>query len=260
MPDELRLILTAPPNSTQAALSWGLPVGHIAYRVGPGARLLRAGIPLSLRGGLMVVDSGGFDGAGDNGSFCQQVERECLSRGFDGVILDFEGPRRAALCPIVEQLGRRTHRRGWPLYVTAEYGDCSDQARVIIPSALSGGSLEQRLREAAERFGSGRVALGVQRTAEDFALPAAEGSGTPLSREQLHSQTEAHRMSVFFSEELCAYYFTYLSRQRGAHFVLFDTAASIVKKLELARRLHLCAALLTWPEVDDILPDILKGL
>ncbi len=260
MPEDLRLILTAPPGCAQAALSWGLPVGHMAYRVGPGARLLRADIPLNLRGGLMVVDSGGFDGHGDGGSFCQQVERECLSRGFDGVILDFEGQRQPTLCAIVERLGRRLSRRGWPLYVTEGYGGCSDRARIVIPSALSGGSLEQRLEEAAERFGPDRVALGVQRTAEDFTLPAATGSGIPLSREQLKSQAEAHRTSIFFSEELCAYYFTYLSRQQGAHFVLFDTAASIVKKLKLARRLRLCAALLAWPEVDDIFQKILSAL
>lgn len=258
MPEELRLILTSPPADAQGASSWGLPVGHIAYRVGPGARLLRANIPLQLRGGLMAVDSGGFEGRGDSAFFCQQVERECLSRGFDGVILDFEGGPQPTLCSIVEQLGRQLARRGWPLYVTAGYGSCSDQTRIMIPSALSGGSLKQRLMEAAEQFGPRRVALGVQRTAEDFTLPAANGSGIPLTQEELHRQVEAHRSSVFFSEDLCAYYFTYLSRQRGAHFVLFDTAASIVKKLELARQLNLCAALLAWPEVKDILPQILK--
>ena len=47
-------------------------------------------------------------------------------------------------------------RRGWTLYVTEPYGHSSPRARVMIPSALSGGSLSRRLEEAAERFGRER--------------------------------------------------------------------------------------------------------
>ncbi len=63
--------------------------------------------------------------------------------------------------------------------------------------------------------------------------------------------------AVFFSNELCAHYFTYMNRQNGAHFVLFDDAASIRKKLYLARSLDISDALLPYPAVADILRDIL---
>lgn len=171
MQGETKLILTAPPTAAREATSHGLPVGHMAYRVGPGAHLLRANIPINLRGGLMVVDGSGFDGRGDAGPFCQQVIRECSARGFDGVILDFEGSPHPLLGQIANRLGTALSRRSWPLYVTEEYAGFSDQARIIIPSALSGGSLSQRLTEAVERYGAERVALGVQRIAEDFTLP-----------------------------------------------------------------------------------------
>lgn len=258
MPEETKLILTAPPSCASAASSHGLPVGHMAYRIGPGAQLLRANIPLNLRGGLMVVDGTGFDGRGDATGFCQQVIRECGNRGFDGVILDFEGRPCPVLEQVVSRLGSLLFKRGWPLYVPESYGFCSDRARVIIPSALSGGSLEQRLREATERFGTHRVALGVQRVAEDFSLPAPSGSGTPLTRQELARRIANRGANIFFSDELCAHYFTYMVRPSTAHFVLFDNAGSIRKKLQVARRLGLCACILAWPEVDNIIDEILR--
>lgn len=258
MPEEPRLILTAPPSAAREATSFGLPVGHMAYRVGPGAQLLRANIPMSLRGGLMVVDGAAFDGRGDPASFCQQLVRECSARGFDGAILDFEGQPYPLLGQVIQRLGGMFSRRGWPLYVTENYAGYSDQTRVIIPSALSGGSLSKRLEEAVERYGVQRVTLGVQRTAEDFTLPAPNGCGIPLTREELEQRIQTRGASVFFSDELCAHYFTYMSRQSGAHFVLFDNAASIRKKLRIAGQFGLCACILAWPEVNDILDQILK--
>ncbi len=257
MTDETRLILTTPPDTARAATSFGLPVGHIAYRIGPSARLLRANIPISLRGGLMAVDAASFDGRGDPALFCQQLVRECTARGFDGAILDFEGQPYPLLGQIVRRLGGMFARRGWPLYVTEAYADYSDQTRIIIPSALSGGSLSKRLEEAIDRYGAHRIALGIQRSAEDFTLPAPSGCGTPLTREELEQRIQARGAAIFFSDELCAHYFTYMSQQSGAHFVLFDNAASIRKKIQIARQLGLCACILVWPEVDDILQNIL---
>ena len=257
MPEEPRLILTAPPSAAREATSFGLPVGHMAYRVGPGAHLLRSNISINLRGGLMVVDEATFDGRGDPTLFCQQIVQECCARGFDGAILDFEGKPYPILGQIIHRLGGMFTRRGWPLYVTEPYADYSDQTRVIIPSALSGGSLSKRLEEAVERYGARRVALGIQRTSEDFTLPAPNGCGTPLARNELEQRIKARGASVFFSDELCAHYFTYMSHQSGAHFVLFDNAASIRKKIHIARQFGLCSCILAWPEVDDILQDIM---
>ena len=36
MQSNLKLILTAPPDQTRAAQRFGLPVAHVAYRVGAG--------------------------------------------------------------------------------------------------------------------------------------------------------------------------------------------------------------------------------
>ena len=256
MGTRMQLILAAPPEDVTAAQAHGLTLAHMAYRVGGGPHLFRSSQPNPPRGGLMYIDDGGFDGRGTPDAFCQEVVRECAARGFGGVVCAFDR-KLPLLSAVVEQLGPMLVRQGRSFYVSEPYGRCTATGRVLIPTALSGGSLRQRLGEAVERYGAGRVALAVERTAADFFLPSPDGQGRPLTREELKARLEERSPSVFFSDELCARYFTYMNRQSGAHFVLFDDAGSIRKKLRLAEALGIDRALLCWPEVSDLMGDIL---
>lgn len=258
MQTSFKLILTTPPDQSRAVLALGVPVAHMAYRVGGGPHLYRSNMPVAVRGGLMVIDDAGFDGQGESAPFCQEVIRECVARNFDGIVCDFEARPFSVLGKIVAELGEQTHRRGWPLYVTEPYARFSDKTKVLISTALSGGSLRQRLEEAAEQYGAERVALAVERVTQDFFLPSPSGQGVPLTQEELEKRMERLAPSVFFSNELCAYYFTYMSPQNGAHFILFDNAASIRKKLQVAQSLEITDALIPYPQVTDLLPEILK--
>ena len=256
MGTRMQLILAAPPEDVTAAQAHGLTLAHMAYRVGGGPHLFRSNQPIPARGGLMYIDDGGFDGRGTPDAFCQEVVRECAARGFGGVVCAFDR-KLPLLSAVVEQLGPMLVRQGRSFYVSEPYGRCTATGRVLIPTALSGGSLRQRLGEAAERYGAGRVALAVERTAADFFLPSPDGQGRPLTREELAAKRRELSPSVFFSDELCARYFTYMNRQNGAHFVLFDDAGSIRKKLRLAEALGIDRALLCYPEVSDLMGDIL---
>ena len=61
--------------------------------------------------------------------------------------------------------------------------------------------------------------------------------------------------TTYFSEPLCARYFTY--RQNGqTHFVLFDDAATLQRKIALAKALGIGEGLLLFDEVSDILPQL----
>jgi len=242
--------ITLPPQHLPALQGWSATPAHLAYRMGHGPRLLRCDGSIPPKGGLMVVDDQGFDGFGPILPFCQELVRECQTRGFSGAFLDFEGR-----LPPLEQLAARLDelfaQRGWTLFVPEAYGLCAPKALVLIPSALSGGSLEERLREAGERFGRDRLALALQRSAEDFSLPAPTGCGRPLSQQELESLCIRLRPSVFFSHELCARYFTYMTRENGAHFVLFDDPDTLRRKVEVARSLGIHTFLAPWAEVSD---------
>ena len=228
-------IVALPPNSGRLLRGRGASAAHLAYRVGRGPRLLRLGEAGDLRGGLMVVGQGDYRRPGDPALFCREVVQECRSRGFSGAVLDFE-----QRFPFWERLAGRLDevlaRQGLRFFVPESYGQAAPHAGVLISSALSGGTLSGRLREAGERFGLDRVTLALERSAEDFTLPSPTGCGTPLSREELEHRLDTGRPCVFFSVGLCARYFTYMDASGGAHFVLFDDDDTMLRKVEEGRR------------------------
>lgn len=244
-------ILTVPPQQLGELRGRNCIAAHLAYRVGRGPHLFRSGGNTPLRGGLMVIDSRNCDGIGPSGPFCQEVTRECLARGFLGAVCDFEGTGLPLLEDIVHTLDEGFHRRGWRLIVPERYAHCTQRAQIMIPSALSGGSLIRRLEEAGEQFGRDRLVLAIQRVAEDFILPSSTGCGTTLTPEQLASRREKLQPSVFFSTELCARYFTYMTREGQAHFVLFDDGETIRKKVEVAKSAGITTVMAPWAEVAD---------
>ena len=253
----IKLLLTVPPAQLRQVQTLGLPLGHMAYRIGKGCNLFRCDIPINLRGGVMVLSDTGFEGSNDCSFLLQQIVRECSTRGFDGIMCDFDQPPTSTLRQIVARMAEQATRRGWRIYVPLAYAEVSDRTRLLVPSALSGGSLEVRLQELAQQYGARRLTLAVDRMSEDFFLPAPSGSGVPLSREALAQRIEQRQPSIFFSRDLCAHYFTYMSRETGAHFVLFDDSASIRLKFQVANNAGITDAVLAYPQVDDILSELL---
>ena len=245
MPQDTFLI-PVPPRHLSVLRSWDVTPAHLAYRIGPGPRLLRADTPSLPRGGLMYLDHRGYDGLGSPDALLQEVLRECRRQDHAGVILAFDRPL-PPLERLAARLDEQLRRSGRTLYVTEIFAHHAPGARVMIPSALSGGSLSQRLSEACRSFGAERTVLALDRVAEDFSLPAPTGSGTPLTREELSRQIDRLRPSIFFSPELCARYFTYMSREGSAHFVLFDDSDTLRRKTDTARQLGIHTFLLPWP-------------
>lgn len=246
------LILIVPPEQLRQIQGLSVTAAHQAYRIGRGPHLFRAGSTAPVKGGLMAVDAQGFDGRGNGRVLCDEVIRECAARGFQGLVCDLEGPVQPVMEWVLHELGERFVRRGWRLYIPEQYAHCAPQARVMVSSAVSGGSLQGRLEEAISRYGLSRVVLAVERVAEDFYLPSMSGSGYSLSREALERELQERQPSIFFSHELCARYFTYMSRDNGAHFVLFDDGDTIRKKLQTARGLGISGAVAAWDDIADV--------
>lgn len=245
MPEDT-FIAVLPPHRLGEIQGWRVTPAYQGYRLG--ARLLRAEGTAPPRGGLMMLGDQGYDGLGTAAALSQDILRECQSRGLAGAVLDFD-----CLLPPLEQLAARLDgefsRRGWPLYVPERYASCAPGARVLVSSALSGGSLRQRLEEALERFGESRTVLALEKRREDFFLPSPTGSGQPLTEEELEQLKQRLAPSIFFSGDLCARYFTYMSRDNGAHFVLFDDGDTLRHKVEVARELGIRTFLAPWAEV-----------
>ena len=155
-----------------------------------------------------------------------------------------------------ETLARRLSPR--PVYVPESYAAASG-AIPLICTAISGGNFVQRLQEAAAgRDRAGGLALDVQRLRMDFTLPAQSGEGRPLSGRELQDLLDRESPSVFFSQDLCARYFTY-ARDGETHFVLFDDADTLSQKLRTGGNMGFAAAFLMYPEVQDLLPKLFPG-
>ncbi len=225
----------------------------MAYAVDSAGELLRndALVP-DMRSGLMGLSlrSGRFpkpDG------LCRAILAECRARGFEGVLADAEGERTAQSVFFLDTLGYQLAREGRELFVPLSHA--VPNARLLVGTAVSGGTLEQHLCACIERFGAARLALDCERLSMDFALPCRRGEGTPLTLHEIEQLRRRVGSPAFYSKELCCNYFSYCAEGR-AHFVAFDSAETIARKLALAERLGISTAFFMYPEVCDLMEEL----
>jgi len=120
------------------------------------------------------------------------------------------------------------------------------ETRFLVGSAVSGGSLRELLESAAKACGAGRIVFGVESVAMDFPLPCPSGVGVRLAPSELEALRRQCGAPVYFSEALCAKYFT-CRRNGRAHFILFDDEETLRCKQELARSLGIREILRLYP-------------
>ncbi|MCL2084525.1 MAG: hypothetical protein FWH06_04610 [Oscillospiraceae bacterium] len=256
MSDKFSLYLAALPDDTRRALATGIAPAHMAYRLSADLTLLRGHIGSDSRGGLMVLSytpSELLDGS--VAALCKELTAECRIRGYEGILLDFEGPARHTLARLASDLDTVCARDGLSLIVGEHYMEATQHAAVLLSSGLVSGSLRRKLEEYTRRCGAPRVALEIERMSQNIALPAPQGRGSAMTRTELSELLFDKRPAVFFSHELCAHYFTY--KDGGiTHFVLYDDSQSVIRKLRLAHMLGLKCAVMLYSEVSDMLNEL----
>lgn len=221
-----------------------------SYRIGAGSVLLRGNLPLQTRGGLLCASDREGAEIADPGALCAAFLRECGRRGYRGAVLDFERPPTPDRRAFAAALAPRMRETGRILYVPAAYAEGIPEAVSLLNTAVSGGNYQEYVEEEIRRRGGGdRVALDVQRLRMDFRLPAPSGEGETLDAASLDALREGK--SVFFSPDLCARYFT-CTKDGAAHFVLFDDAGTLNRKLHIGASLGIQTAFLLWQETADL--------
>lgn len=244
----MQLFLSVTPQEERDASRFTKRFAHVAYRIGPESSLLRRDLLLETRGGLLSLGDLDAPVIGAPGTLAAAAVRECQRREYSGVLLDFESAPRPDRRAFVKALSGSLRNLRRDLFVPESYA--FDGGTAVITTALSGGNLTERLRQAIGSYGA--VALDLQRLMMDFPLPSPSGEGTPLTREALRALRETHSPAVFFSQELCARYFTY-SKGGQTHFVLYDDGETLTYKLRLGQSLGIAAAFAMYPEVSDLL-------
>lgn len=253
-----QLLCATAPADAERVRSFSAVPAYLSYQVGDGPRLYRNGPPESIRNGVLMADDSRLRQITSSAFFCQQALRECKARGAIGFCANWSRSPDQQMLSLTAALGKALAGQGLTLWVPEAYGSCCPTSKVLISSALSGGTLRQRLADAIKQFGVQRVTLAVERMSADFPLPAREGKSTPLSQEALRELREQIRPSIHFSPEFCANYFTY-SREKQVHLVLFDTGGSIRRKLLLAKELGITSVMLAWGEIQDCAEEVFRS-
>lgn len=249
----MQVYLAVTPQQLREASRFTHSFVHMAYRIGPESTLLRQNLLVQTRGGLLGLSDLDAPAVEEPEKLAAAAVRECLRRSYGGAVLDFEAPRpRGDLLLLAGTVGKLFQKNRLALYVPEPYASAAPMAIVPVCTALSGGNLTQRLREAAASRGTGRLALDLERLMMDFLLPCPDGCGRPLKREELAELMEREQPSVFFSPDLCARYFTYACRG-DTHFVLFDDGDTLAQKLRTGQAIGAQAAFFQYPEVSDLL-------
>ena len=249
----MRLYLTATPEKLRHAARFTRTLAHVAYRLGPNGHLMQQNL-LQIRGGMMVLGDGNCRTIRDMSRLCRDIWRECGNRNFSGVVADFEQPFRRDLAQLLQELEAILSRNNKALFVPECYAGQVETANVLISTALSGGTLHQRLEEEQQQFGS-RLALDLQRLRMSFSLPCPSGQGESLSQEALEALLRERHPTPFYSSDLCAKYFTDTCDGRS-RFILFDDSSTLLKKIRIGEKLGISTGFLMYPEVEDLLPQL----
>ncbi len=185
-------------------------------------------------------------------TIAEALLQECRRTGARGVFADLESDTRAvrALCKTLDTV---LYAANIPLFVPPSRAEDVAHAIITFETAISGGSLSERLSEAQTQHGSDRVAALLQPISADFCLPSQTADGTPLTVAERHTLLQQYPSQIFFSRELCAKYFTYMDAEQRGHFVLFDDASTWLAKLSVLDGLHISHCFALYPDAAPML-------
>lgn len=234
------------------AAALGMPCARLIWTLSPEGRLIRTARPLR-RGGLLGFYLSEGSAAAEPSFLATALWEQAMRFGCTGFLLDL--PEDEAGYALACTLSPRLTRSGLPVYLPISLAPADGRARLILPSAISGGTFDEMLRTFTERYPPHRLCLELVRTRHDFPMPAPDPEGTLLTAAQFEDLLKKAGGS-YFSPDLCARYFTYKHEDGKPHFVLFDDAASASVKLQKAADAGFHAAFALYAEWGTALKDI----
>lgn len=220
------------------------------YRITGEGSLMQSGARISegMRGGqILGVEGLVYEGGGGGSALMGQLLGQLNRFGYGGICCVFPVESRGFYGGLVKELDGICEKRGLDLLVMEGYGQEVRFGKVLVSSAVSGGTLEGRFRQVMDLYGGGRVVMDLECMREDFLLPCPLGVGERLGEEALRALMERCAARVFGSVELCGQYFTY-EKEGALHLVLFDDRGTMEEKCRLAKEWGLGGVYMSYGE------------
>ena len=244
MTGKLKTFTVAHGADLMPAAALGFPCAWLAYTIENGELRMTARTPG--RGGLMgLYTTSPLPKNDDLRRLAQAIGNAVRQRQYGGVLLDLPDSDEALtfaarLCPLLTGMGI-------PLFLPIELGEASRDARLILPSAISGGSFDEMLARFTGFYPPSRLCLDLIRTRHDFSMPSPDADGHLLGSCAFEELLRNAGQS-YYARELCCRYFTYRAEDGKPHFVMFDDVETARRKVELARDAGLFAVFALYAE------------
>lgn len=260
MPEKLRTFLVTTAEDQKNAAALRVPAAYLFYCIGEGGVLQRRGLPASARGGVMgIFDDGSTDWDNiDYARLSRDIVAECGRRSYGGVLMDFE--ENAGSLEAVRRIAPALTAKRLVHFVPLGLSAATEHAKIILPSAVSGGSYLEMLQRFTVRYPPERLCLELVRVCSDFTMPSYSSEGRSLTAAEFREILERVGPQSYFSADLCAKYFTYHGGDGQTHFLLYDDPATAAKKIEAAARLGFFAAFLLYRDWGAAAADIVADL
>ena len=233
------------------AAALGFPCADLIYTVQSG-RLCRYGAP-SAAGTLLGFYPTPGEPAPDPHALARMLLGQARSCRAGGILLDL--PEDDSGMALAARLSPMLTGRGLPVFLPVTLAEADPNARLILPSAISGGSFTGMLDHFTARFPPHRLCLELMRRRHDFPIPSPDPSGTRLPRDAfdaLLQRAGGHHTSP----DLCANYFTYADPDGKPRLTLFDDAATARRMRMHAQQAGITAVFALYAEWGSALADI----
>lgn len=252
----MKLFLCTSPQDVNIAERSKYPLCHMAYRIGKDFRLYRSGLGINVKGGTMMLSDYGLDPLCTySDDLLHDIKRECDVRGFNGVVCDFEHRASPPLQRFITEGAEYLTNLGITIYIHGEYSTTAPRAKVLVSTAITGGSFQESMQQAINKYGENCVVF-FEPLCFDFSMSSPGGDTKFLTQEKLSQLIYEQNAVTYFSRELCATYFTYRDAHKRSKFVVYDDDRSIIKKLSVSISLGYAEAFILYDDAKRSIKEI----
>ena len=218
---------------------------HLIYKINEKGVLQRAPIYSSSKRSLMgIYDYGGLSLCNTD-VLIRDIMVEINRRNYLGVLLDFADD--PSIYDVIQRIDYSLSQRHILHFLPVSMAQLSKDAKLIIPSSISGGSFIEMIEFYAEKYPPSRLCMEIVRSRNRFKMPSYKPEGEFLSNDDFAKLTAQFSPSMFFSSDLACKYFTYRDNDE-TFFVLYDDAETAVHKIRIAEKYNFFATFLLYSE------------